>query len=594
MRQMFSNIPPSVKHVIKILITAGLFYGSTQLRFVLNFIPLYNYDYSPFWPAGGIVFALMVYWGYSIWPGIAIGSLLVSTGMQWWTNDSYSLTQIATTALIFAVGRSLEPLVGVYLLQKFKVKDNPFQCPGNSLKFIFIVFVAAWISTLFGSTGFELLEPGDVDNFRARTLSWYLDHISGMLIMTPLVISVFKLRNTQANLFADVVFPALMVLVFTILVVLLSPQIESLQMLIFNSIPFLIIPIIILLAFNFDLFVSSLLVLMVSVLIIFFTINGLGVFVVDGNWQGSIWLIQSYLIVGALTNIILFSAASERRHNEALLAIHSNELQQANEKLNATLANLKQAMTKAESSEKLKSSFLANISHEIRTPMNAVLGLTELLERPDLAENKKQEFARLLKQRSEDLLRIMDEIMLVSQIEANYDISQKEAVNIQELFTSLHREFAEKVKLQHGSEVTITYNLNAADIKKKISLDKEYLTMVLTRLLDNANKFTSKGSISFDCRYIEPNVLQFSVSDTGIGIARNSVEFIFEPFRHADEQIHLTYGGVGAGLAICKSIVMHWGGKIWVESEPGKGSTFFFTLPLNANSSVSENKLVSL
>jgi PAS domain S-box-containing protein len=266
-------------------------------------------------------------------------------------------------------------------------------------------------------------------------------------------------------------------------------------------------------------------------------------------------------------------AISQRRSQEEL--IESNlRIKKINEELTI-------AIEKAKESDRLKSAFLANMSHEIRTPMNAVIGFTEILLKPDLSNEKKSRYAGLIKQRSHDLLRIIEDVLDISKIEVGQMKVIVSEVNISLLLNELYEYYRLKKENNEAKsgialKLLLPHDLNNVRIKT----DSLRLKQVLNNLLDNALKFTQKGSIEFGCRQEPGNLLLFFVKDTGIGISPQKHKVIFDPFRQAEDSVFARqYGGVGLGLSIVKGMVTLMKGEIWLESEPEKGTTFYFTIP---------------
>lgn len=227
------------------------------------------------------------------------------------------------------------------------------------------------------------------------------------------------------------------------------------------------------------------------------------------------------------------------------------------------------AKEKAEEADRLKSAFLANMSHEIRTPLNAIVGFSSLLEEAENAEEKHQ-YATIIEENNKLLLQLISDILDLSKIEAGtFDIIPEQVDAQQlcyELLQSMQVRATEQVKILLAPELPeLTFTSN-----------KNRLYQVLLNFVTNALKFTSEGSIVIDYR-INGNEVRFSVQDTGMGIEPEKQEAIFTRFVKLNNFI----AGTGLGLPICQSIVTQLGGKIGVESEPGKGSCFWFTHPIN-------------
>lgn len=239
--------------------------------------------------------------------------------------------------------------------------------------------------------------------------------------------------------------------------------------------------------------------------------------------------------------------------------------------------DLLNAKEKAEESERLKSAFLANMSHEIRTPMNGILGFAELLNEPTLSIDEQQEFIQTIQISGSRMLNTINNIVDVSKIESglmNVDISE---TNINEKTEFIYKFFKPEVE---GKGLRFTYKNSLTYKEANIKSDNEKVYGILTNLIKNAIKFTSEGSIEFGYEK-KGEYLEFYVKDTGIGISENLKEKIFERFRQGSETYNRGYEGSGLGLSISKSYVEMLGGEIWVESELGIGSTFYFTIPFD-------------
>ena len=228
----------------------------------------------------------------------------------------------------------------------------------------------------------------------------------------------------------------------------------------------------------------------------------------------------------------------------------------------------------AEESDRLKSAFLANMSHEIRTPLNGILGFTELLVDPDFDQEQKNEMSQIILDNGELLLTIINDVLDLSKIEAGQIVLNRSLFEVQKLMNEIKKSFDLKA-LKMGLELRISTSKISPEIK--IQSDFMRLKQVLTNLVGNAIKYTEKGYVEIGC-FEKHDELIFYVKDSGIGISNNSKEKIFERFNRHDA-FTKKFGGTGLGLSIAKSFVQMLGGKIWLESELGKGSTFYFSLP---------------
>jgi signal transduction histidine kinase len=248
------------------------------------------------------------------------------------------------------------------------------------------------------------------------------------------------------------------------------------------------------------------------------------------------------------------------------------------------------AKFKAEESNRLKTAFLANMSHEIRTPMNGILGFTDLLADNNLSHEKREYYANIVKSSSQQLLNIISDIIDISKIEAEEFTLSDTTFNVNEFLTEIIEQSRILLKQKNKSHIELTYN-NADNIEI-LTVDKNRLAQVLLNLLSNAIKFTDSGSIQIIVESLNNDSINFSVIDTGIGIDKDNHKTIFERFRQVEDNSY--EGGTGLGLSICKSLVEKMGGGIEIESEPGKGSKFNFTIKTNKNTVkeiVKENSL---
>ena len=243
---------------------------------------------------------------------------------------------------------------------------------------------------------------------------------------------------------------------------------------------------------------------------------------------------------------------------------------------------------RAEESDRLKLVFLANMSHEIRTPMNGILGFTELLKEPKLTGEEQQEYISIIEKSGKRMLNIINDIISISKIESGQiEISETET-NINEQIEYICTFFQPEAK-QKGIQLTLLKKLSSQD--NLIKTDREKVYAVLTNLVKNALKFTNEGSIEIGCEK-KGGYLEFFVKDTGLGISKSQKKIIFERFRQANETISRSHEGSGLGLAISKAYVEMLDGKIWVESQEGKGSTFYFSIPYRAENRLEEMNVI--
>jgi signal transduction histidine kinase/CheY-like chemotaxis protein len=260
--------------------------------------------------------------------------------------------------------------------------------------------------------------------------------------------------------------------------------------------------------------------------------------------------------------------------------------------LKSHLAKIRNAEQRAIDSDRLKTAFLQNISHEIRTPMNSIIGFSELLKDKNTSETERNEYLSLISKSSDQLLNIVNEVLDISLIETGNINLNKKRVHLNKLLDEIYLSF----KVLINNNIVFSIEKGLPDQQSLILTDDLKVRQILNNLLNNAIKFTEKGHIRLSYSLVNDD-LEFCIEDTGIGIDKQLHEKIFDRFNKVEQDTVRLYEGVGLGLAICKGNVDLLKGRIWIESEPGKGSRFFFTIhyePVYEDNTLSKNKTKSI
>jgi len=291
-------------------------------------------------------------------------------------------------------------------------------------------------------------------------------------------------------------------------------------------------------------------------------------------WLG-VPLIMNKKVIGALVVQSYEDPEAYTEQDKLMLEFISHQISISIERKKAE-QELNAALTKAQESDRLKSSFLANMSHEIRTPLNSIIGFSELMTDPAFDSGQQVDFAKMINASGTNLLAIINDIVDISKIEAGQIHVKKAGFSATHLIADIQKEYS-----FNASKKGIELRLDPSNPKHEVifDCDENRIRQVLVNLIGNAIKFTKSGFIEIGIRTTD-KFIQFHVKDTGIGIPKENHALIFERFRQLESAETKKYGGNGLGLAISKSLVELLGGTIWIESAPEQGSVFYFSIPL--------------
>lgn len=283
----------------------------------------------------------------------------------------------------------------------------------------------------------------------------------------------------------------------------------------------------------------------------------------------------------AQNNELVKNLEKANKNLESKVKEKTKKLRIANLELRKKNRELLKVAERAGESDKLKSSFLANLYHEIRTPLTKILGFTDMIAHyvNEIDEARKKGFHEYLRQSSNDFLNTIENLVDITKLEINQLELENEPCSLKEIFQTIELEVSKKQKSMKKTHVHF-FLQNELEAKQMFVItDQHYLQKVLNLLLDNAFKFTLDGYVKLCCEKQDDKTILFSIKDTGIGIPLEKQKIIFENFRQSEESLSRRFDGLGIGLSIAEKIVNCMGGNIWLDSAENKGSTFYLSLP---------------
>lgn len=282
------------------------------------------------------------------------------------------------------------------------------------------------------------------------------------------------------------------------------------------------------------------------------------------------------MLVVASTQLIYRSKKLSRK---LLLSIEENE--QLVDEIERVKEELQLIRLKAGESDRLKSAFLCNMSHELRTPLHAIMGFSGLIANPAMPDDDKITYANIINRNVDSLLEIISDIFDISQFESGVTGVEIETVKVNDLINSLQT-WINLEKSNVGKEEIIVKTCKSnKDADFTIQTDAYKLKRALSHLAYNALKYSEEGFIEIGYSFSKNNIIDFYVKDDGIGFSNDKLEVMFSQFRQVDETPTRQYGGLGLGLTVAQKFATILNGRLWAESEPGKGATFWISLPLN-------------
>ncbi len=557
---------------LKIVIVTVCYLLAAQIGLWLLFPSIDNYA---LWPPAGVALALIILLGYQIWPAILIGSLITYTfafsklGIPLTPNSVIAITGIS-------IANVFEALVGYRLYNMFLTKDgSPFEKTSNSFIFLAIILFSALIgSVIFTLSTQSLL--GEITVFsKNQFILNYLAEITGLWVFTNLILSW---SNTKTH-WKLTWWSALEALVFTSIigVILLKMNSHNLSVSIERSFPFIIIPFLLWIAFRSSIQATTLVVSTIALFSIYITIQGSGPFVLE-NTQDSLLLLQLFILVMAITVVILSSAVHERLDAKKQLELFNENLEEAVDKRTEDLNNEIKAREKTEqkirvSNNELRKTneeldnFVYKVSHDLRAPISSILGLVNIAKSDNLTKNT---------------------LTCIQQIEKSAIIQDNFIKDIIELTKNARvKPKPEKINFEQLIQETfdyLKYSTNSIPSKPKVNLhqdkvfysDPSRMKVIFNNIISNSIKYSdpSKTKIDIDIEVVNGHA-KINIGDNGNGIDKKYQNDVFKMFFRATDK----NAGSGLGLYIVKETVQKLKGDVFLESELNKGTTLRMRLP---------------
>jgi signal transduction histidine kinase len=263
---------------------------------------------------------------------------------------------------------------------------------------------------------------------------------------------------------------------------------------------------------------------------------------------------------------------------ESIVKDRTSELEEEIQGHKNTLRQLQEALENSQRLDKMKSEFMNNLSHEIRTPMNAIIGFTDLFTDKDISEMDMMKYLPMISQSVKSLLVIISDIIEASEVLSGYVSIQQTKCQIEQVFEEILWKYNRQGEIDNA-KVNVSYYVPEVLTQKVIETYCREIKMILDKLISNALKFTEDGAIIFGVEVLDKALLKFYVKDTGIGIPEHLVAEVFDSFKQVVDPKKTKTHGTGLGLTVAKKLVDMFKGEIWMNSQEGVGSEFYFTVP---------------
>ena len=555
---------------LKIIGVALLYYLSARLGYFFEFE---NTSALPAWPPSGIGFALIILLGRSAWPGITIGSLIANI-MAFWNSAALGPQTIIMISSMIAIGNTLEAVTGNYMV-KVWIKDTyPFKHTRGAFRFLFVTLVMCVLGAGIGTLSLFLNKALLTENLLRTGFSWWVGNVVGILLFTPVILAAKKFvinLSSEKMMEVGILALSLIGIYFLLKVGDLRPTME-------RALPFLALPFLLWLAFRFELIVAIAGVLLVSLISIYVTINGVGPFVLSSAYN-SMLLLQIFIGVISISTIILSATVKERgevqhqleQFNENLEAMVQERTRALNEEINTRKeAEEKIVRTNQELSKRNTEldNFVYSVSHDLRAPIASVLGLINLAKK-DKDLSMKDMYLEMINKSALQQDDFIKEILDQSR-NSRLEVKREEI-----LFEPLIDETFSQLKFATSAGQSVERIVHVEQ-KHPFYSDRWRLKVILNNIISNAIRYRNgKDPVIKVDVIIDEHQASFAIQDNGKGIDKDHLPNVYKMFYRATDD----GAGSGLGLYIVKEAIDKLNGQIDIESEVGKGTLVKFAIP---------------
>jgi signal transduction histidine kinase len=544
------KLPLKYKLDLKIGFIAVLYYLAARLGYYLVF---QNITDLPAWPPAGIAFALIILLGRSAWPGVTLGALVANI-LAYWNNETLDKEAIIAISAFIAIGQTLEVIFGNYLV-KVWIKDSyPFKKAKDTFRFLFVTFFMCVIGATIGTLSLYFNGVVASDSLLKSGFTWWVGSVVGILLFTPFILAVAQKQKFDF-LSSRVLEAGIFILCMIGICFLL--QLEYFNTTLVRALPYLAIPLVLWLAFRFNLLLTITFALIVSLISIYFSIQNTGPFILERVSDTQL-LLQIFIGMITISAIVLSATVAERTQAE-------NELTQFNGNLEAMVSERTKELSKRNSE---LDNFVYSVSHDLRAPIASVLGLIHLANTDKDKAMTKTYLDKIYSsalQQDNFIKEILDQSRN-SRLEVKNDEIQFEEL-IDETFNQL------KFATATGTAVEKIVDIHQSE---PFHSDRWRLKVILNNLISNSIRYRNGRDpvIKINVNVINQKA-QFEIEDNGRGIAKEHLGNVYRMFYRATDD----GAGSGLGLYIVKETVDKLKGSISIESEEGHGTTVKMEIP---------------